>query len=154
MKLDGGVIQGDIISPMLGILVLNQIMQTADSKNKGVKCGRILRIKTLGYADDITLVEEEVEDMTTRLKDIGDTSLEEADMKINMDKTQTQHVHRRADITVTDKEARKTEKKYEHKCDFCERRFKTRKGMLIHRANCQHNYGTTDEVYVLEDIPR
>ena len=39
------------------ILALDQIMQVADQISKGVKCGRILRIKTLGYADGIALTD-------------------------------------------------------------------------------------------------
>ena len=31
-------------------------------------------------------------------------------------------------------------------CDFCPRRFKTRRGMMIHHARCIHNYDTTDEI--------
>ena len=44
------------------------------------------------------------------------------------------------------------EAKYAHKCDFCRRRFKTSKAMYIHRANCAHNYATTDEVFTVEEI--
>ena len=151
-KVRRGVIQGDIISPVLFILALDQIMKKADKNSEGVQCGRILCIKTLGYADDVALAEEKVDAMTARLTAIGDTSWEEADMKINMAKTLSQHVFKREEIAVTDEEAREIEAKYDHKCDFCKRRFKTRKGMLIHRASCQHNYDTTDEVYELEDI--
>ena len=66
-KVRRGVIQGDIISPVLFILALDQIMQKADKNSEGVKCGRILRIKTLGYADDVALAEEKVDAMTARL---------------------------------------------------------------------------------------
>ena len=90
--------------------------------------------------------------MTTRLTKIADASQEEADMKISVPKTFTQHVHEREEIAVTTDEVAAIEAKYAHKCDFCERSFKTRRGMLIHRARCQYNYNTTDEVFVLEDI--
>ena len=73
-------------------------------------------------------------------------------MTISVPKTYTQHVHEREEIKVTRYEVTATEAKYSHKCDFCERRFKTRRGMLIHRARCQYNYNTTDEAFVLEDI--
>ena len=45
-----------------------------------------------------------------------------------------------------------SESKYENKCDFCERRFKTNRGMRIHRSKYQHNYGTTEEVYTIDEI--
>ena len=115
-----------------------------------MKCGRILRIKTLGYADDIALVSETVEEITDRFSRIADASLVEADMQVNMTKTLSQHVHPREEIDVTAEEVAKAEAGYEHKCDFCPRRFKTKRGMLIHRARCMHNYDTTDEVYYLE----
>ena len=38
-----GVIQGDIMSPVLFILALDQIIQQYDTAGKGVKCGKILR---------------------------------------------------------------------------------------------------------------
>ena len=117
-----------------------------------MKCGRILRIKVLGYTDEAALVDSTVTGMTTRLTKIADASQEEADMKISVPKTFTQHVHEREEIAVTTDEVAAIEAKYAHKCDFCERSFKTRRGMLIHRARCQYNYNTTDEVFVLEDI--
>ena len=73
-------------------------------------------------------------------------------MQINMSKTVSQHIHKRKPITVTEEEVVKSEAKYVHKCDFCERRFKTDRVMHIHRVNCVHNYTTTDEVYVVEKI--
>ena len=82
-----GVIQGDIISPVLFILALDQLVQSIDKSGTGVKCG-ILKVRVLGYADDAALVELTVEAMTRRLTDLANASIEEADMKINMDKTQ------------------------------------------------------------------
>ena len=93
-----------------------------------------------------------MEALSERLTALADASLTEADMEVNMDKTFSQHVHKREDITVTAEETKKAELEYEHKCDFCPRRFKSLRGMRIHRARCQHNYGTTDETYVLEHI--
>ena len=73
-------------------------------------------------------------------------------MSVNLVKTLSQHVFKRESITATNAEVKEIESKYTHKCDFCERKFKTIRGMRIHRANCQHNYGTTDEVFELEEI--
>ena len=94
-KIRIGVIQGDIISPILFILAIDQIMQKFDkggpgkggARGHGFKCGHILRIKVLGYADDAALVDNTVAGMTKRLVRIGDTSQEEADMKINLHAT-------------------------------------------------------------------
>ena len=53
---------------------------------------------------------------------------------------------------MTEAEAVAAEAGFKHQCDFCKRRFKTRRDMLIHRANCSHNYATTEEVFEVEDI--
>ena len=147
-----GVIQGDIMSPVLFILALDQLIQNCDRQARGIKAGRLLRFKVFGYADDAALVDDDVGSMTTRLTLIADTSRDEADMYVSLPKTLTQHVHRREDVKVSEEEARVAEKEHKHVCDFCPRRFKTRRGMLIHRARCMHNYDTTDEAYVVQHI--
>ena len=63
-QINRGIIQGDIISPVLFILTLDQLVQTADKSGKGVKCGSILRLRVLGYTDDATLMERPMEDMS------------------------------------------------------------------------------------------
>ena len=151
-KIGRGVIQGDIISPILFILALDQLVQEFDGDGEGIKCGRLLRLKVLGYADDAAMIDECTDAMTKRLTTLANASEAKADMKINMVKTFTQHVFKRDDITVTKEEAAAAEAGFKHKCDFCKRRFKTQRHMLIHRANCSHNYDTTDEVYEVEDI--
>ena len=133
-----GVIQGDVIPPILFILALDQLVQTVDKSGQGVKCGRILKLRVLGYADDAALMERQMEEMSKRLTALADESLAQADMRINMTKTFTQHVHERKEIEATEDEAKTVELKYDHKCDFCPRRFKTLRGMRIHRARCQH----------------
>ena len=152
-----GVIQGDIISPVLFILALDQLVQTVNKAGgkgagKGVKCGRVLKLSVLGYADDAALIEPCVEVMTDRLTAIADASVNLADMHVSMPKTFSQHVHRRSKITVTSSDAAAVEKAYKHKCDFCSRRFKTDRSMQIHKAICVFNYDTTDEVYEIENI--
>ena len=94
-----------------------------------MKCGRILRIKVLGYADDLAFVDTTVDNMTARLTTVANASMEQADMKVNMAKTVSQHVHKRQSIKATSEEAKAVEAKYQHKCDFCSRRFKTQSNM-------------------------
>lgn len=62
-------------------------------------------IKVLGYTDDAALVEQTTDQMTARLTAIANASLALTDMKINVSKTYTQHVHRREDIQATAAEA-------------------------------------------------
>ena len=85
-KVCRGVVQGDIISPVLFILALDQLIQTVDKTGTGVNCG-ILKLRVLGYADDAALIEPTVEAMTKRLTDLANASIDKADMHINMDKT-------------------------------------------------------------------
>ena len=51
-KIGRGVIQGDIISPILFIIALDQLIQEFDGNGGGVKFGRILKLKVLGYAEE------------------------------------------------------------------------------------------------------
>ena len=55
-----GVIQVDIISPILFILALEQIFRTHDRSPAGVQVGNYLQIGVLDYADDAALVSHEV----------------------------------------------------------------------------------------------
>ena len=79
-----GVIQGDIMSPVLFILALDQIIQQYDTKKRGMRCGKVLRIKVLGYADDLAFVDNTVDNMTARLTTVANASEKQADMKVNM----------------------------------------------------------------------
>ena len=95
-KIQRGNVQGDVISPVLFILDLDVLLQQCDtSGGRGMKIGRILRIRTLGYVDDVALITPTVEGMSKRLTNIGDASKSEADMDINMSKTFSQHIFKR-----------------------------------------------------------
>jgi hypothetical protein len=143
-----------VISPVLFILALDQLLQQHDGKKsgRGVKVGKILRLKTLGYVDDVALIDLQVGNMTKRLTSVADGSVDDADMVVNMSKTFTQHVFKRDDIKVSKQEIEAIEAGYEHQCDFCERRFKTKRGMKIHKASCKFNYATTEESFPVEKI--
>ena len=112
----------------------------------------LLVVRILGYADDAALLDEEVEVMTKRLTSLADAAKAEADMIVSMKKTVSQHVGRRANIKISKEEASAAQETFTHKCDFCNRKFKSNKAMLLHRDSCVHQYNTTDEVYVVEEI--
>ena len=151
-KVARGVIQGDIISPILFILALEQLIRQHDVHGDGVRCGNLLNVRVLGYADDAALLDRETDTMSLRLTTLGDAAKHEADMEISMAKTYSQHVGRRSDISVTHEEVREAQKTFAHRCDFCDRRFRSNRAMLIHRQSCVHQYNTTDEVFTVEDI--
>ena len=147
-----GVIQGDIISPVLFILALDQLVQQHDHHGTGQKCSEILTMRILGYADDAALIEPQISDMTNRLTTLANHSRADADMQVKMAKTFSQHVFAREKITVSAAELEAVETKYKHTCQYCDRRFKTARAQHIHEATCMHSYDTTDKKFVVEEI--
>ena len=127
-----GVVQGDIVSPLLFILALDNLIQQHDTAGKGVKCGHELTVRMLGYADDAAMAEERIEEMTTRLTTLADKSAEDADMTVRLDKTYTQHVQAQEKLKASEEEAMAAQKKFKHQCDFCTRKFKTMGAMYTH----------------------
>ena len=87
-----GVIQGDIISPILFILALDQLVQQVDTSGKGISVGTIKEIRVLGYADDAAMTERSTGQMTVRLSEFADAALNKADMKVKLSKTFSQIV--------------------------------------------------------------
>ena len=146
-----GVIQGDIISPILFILALDQLVRTHDVHGNGVNCGA-LNIRVLGYADDAALVERETEVMTKRLTSLADGAWKDADMQVKMKKTFSQHVGRREKIKIEQDEVVAIQKSYKHACEYCNRKFKTKRAAQIHMTSCVHAYGVTEEYYEVEDV--
>ena len=80
-----GVVQGDIISPILFILALDQLIKAHDVLGTGVKCDSGLVTRVLGYADDSALLEPNVDDMSARLTSLVDAAKREADMQSSVD---------------------------------------------------------------------
>ena len=109
-------------------------------------------MRVLGYADDASLLEPKVQDMSKRLTSLADGAEADADMKVSIKKTFTQHVGKRDDIKISKEEAAAAQDSFSHKCDFCNRKFNSRKAMLLHRNSCIHQYNTTEEVFTVEDI--
>ena len=147
-----GVVQGDIISPILFIIALDQLVRTHDQQGNGITCAPTLNIRILGYADDAALLERELDIMLQRLTTLADGARQDADMQVKMAKTFSQHVGRRESAAVEHEEAVAVQKEYKNECGFCGRRFKTKRAVKIHEASCVHTYGTTDEYYVVERI--
>ena len=52
-NIERGVIQGDIISPIFFIIVLDQLVQTYDKGGQGISVGHIKHLRVLGYVDDV-----------------------------------------------------------------------------------------------------
>ena len=119
--------------------------------------GGIKNLKVLGYADDDGMMATTVVEMTDRLTRFADQSLQQADMKVKLAKTFTQHVCvQEKQAQVTCHEVRAKDQSYKFACTFCDagcaQRFKTAKGMMLHRASCQFNYATTEQTWEVESI--
>ena len=53
---------------------------------------------------------------------------------------------------MTDEEIMKANDKLEHTCDFCKRKFETKRGKNIHRASCIYQYTASEERFTIEKI--
>ena len=136
-----GVLQGDITSPLYFILALELILRQYDSRDdKGVSFADVI-LHTLGYADDVAIIESGNEEGVLRLSErvtaIAEGSKKSADMNVNITKTKTMHVTKQEEVSRTsDEEARE-------KCKFtcphpgCNHVFLTKRGMNIHASRCQ-----------------
>ena len=152
-KVRRGVIQGDVMSPIFFVLAMEQIFRLYDDNRDGVTLGNHLHIGVLGYADDAALVSASCDKMTTRISNVSKGSKVDADMTINTDKTKNMHVSKQETIAPsTIAEMKRTEQKFEHKCTYCPRRFKTARGLKIHMSACGCKHGLTEEVFKIEKI--
>ena len=152
-----GVIQGDIISPILFILALDQLVQQVDTGGEGVSVGTIRELRVLGYADDAAMAEYSADQLSERLTEFADKALSETDMKVKLSKTFSQIVQQQEAVdTATAAEIEEQEKQYKFKCSYCDegctQRFKTRRGMHIHRSSCNFGYNTTAKTFDVAKI--
>ena len=136
-----GVLQGDIMSPLFFILALELILREHDDvQGKGVPLGTA-RLHTLGYADDLSLVDEGNEDgnakATVRVSSIAKGSRSRADMEVKIEKTKVLHV--RPQDPVSDTTSDEALKICKFKCPHlnCGFKFHTKRGMQIHAGRCE-----------------
>ena len=77
----------------------------------------------------------------------------DADMDLHKGKTQTMHVREQEKLAPpTIAEVKRTEDTYKHQCVFCDRKFKTSRGLHIHMASCNNQHGLTQEAFTIEGI--
>ena len=129
-----GVLQGDLTSPWYFILALEAIFRAHDRGTaKGVRLGDT-SVHTLGYADDCALIDSSIAEASARVTAIAQGSERDADMKINIDKTECMHVKRQQKVTAPDHS--QAEKVCKHQCDNigCGWFFGSKLGLIIHKA--------------------
>ena len=129
-------------------LVTYILFRVHDPSPEGYSLTNYLQIGVLGYADDAALVSKSADLMSKRLNMVSKGSREDADMNVNADKTKAMHVEEQEDLpALTSEQIKSVEEGYKHECDFCGKKFKTSRGMKIHRATCSCQHGLTDEEF-------
>ena len=132
-----GVVQGDIMSPLYFILALELILREHDNiAGKGVRFGGI-NLHTLGYADDAALLDTSIEKATERVTTIAKGSALDADMEINVSKTEVMQVAEQSRVAPA------TTAELEDACKFvcphigCDRVFFNAHGCKCHAGKCR-----------------
>ena len=88
-KSDFGVRQGDVISPTLFNLFINDLVTDIKRETNGILCGET-RIHCLLYADDLVVIGENESDLQNMLN-ILDKWCKDWKMKVNNNKTKVMH---------------------------------------------------------------
>ena len=132
-----GVVQGDITSPLYFIIALEAILRDHDKHpSKGTEMTTTgTHIHTLGYADDAVLVDESPLVAELRVNAISKGSKEDADMHINVDKTECMHLQTQDKVhksTATEAEAQ-----CKFTCSHCGNKYVTKRGLHIHSGKCK-----------------
>ena len=152
-----GVIQGDLTSPIYFIIALEAILRRHDKVDgKGIDFGGV-RLHTLGYADDAALIDECPHRSSERVTRIALGSKKDADMQINISKTECMHVKRQQSVhTPNIAEAKKVCK---HVCKNigCGWVFGNKHGLKIHQGKwCKYaNYYSVEKLLDVDtnDLP-
>ena len=153
-QINRGVVQGDITSPWYFILALELILRTHDThRDKGVMLAGH-NIHSLGYADDAALTDNKLAVATERVTAIAVGSKQDADMEINVAKTEVMHVcHQDAAPKTTNAEAIKVCK---YKCTHpeCRKVFKNKHGLKCHMGKCRWtNNFVMDRILAVKGAP-
>ena len=139
------------------MLALDQLVKNRDTDGKGICVGQIKQLRVLGYADDVTILGEEVEELTTRLTNFADAAIEEADMYVKLKKTFSQIVQDQEKAAPpTEQDIKEVEQDYKFTCEFADRgctvRLKTQRAVNIHSVKYTFGYGATEESFEIEEI--
>ena len=130
-----GVLQGDILSPILFILCLNSVWSRSVDDGDGWRVLPDWLLDELSYADDIALLDTCPANSERRLQKLSDVAGTSASMIINIPKTLRTPVRPKVSVgatTAVDVIAAK----FKFKCDVCEREFPTKRGVSAHKRFC------------------
>ena len=130
-----GVLQGDILSPVLFIMCLNSIWCRSEEPNDGWQISEEWCLSEVTYADDIALIETVSSDSQHRLQRLGNTSKETAALQISIPKTFRMVIKQLEQVTpTTNSEANAAAKVH---CKICDRGFFNIQGISAHKRFCQ-----------------
>ena len=130
-----GVLQGDILSPVLFIMCLNSIWMRSELPPDGWQITEDWLLSEISYADDIVLIETTTSTTQERLQRLGDISLSTASMSISIPKTMHMTVVKAKKTSPTTLvEATEISKFH---CDICNRGFPTIRGVSSHKRFCR-----------------
>ena len=146
-KIGCGVLQGDILSPLLFIIALHYVFKTADPSEisdslplPAFQTQLALWVHSLFYADDAALINASAEDASIRLEALQKGLLEMADMLVHWGKTKTMHAQQTIEVAkpAAQEYLQKEATNLLHaKCEGCGESFVNQRGLHVHQRSCE-----------------
>ena len=131
-----GVLQGDILSPILFVMCLNSVWKRANANNsEGWEILPGWLLDELSYADDIALIDTDIIKNESRLQHFSEISGKTATMRINPNKTVRMQVEPKENVTKTTEEDISDQQNW-YPCHTCGRKFPNLKGVSCHKRFC------------------
>jgi hypothetical protein len=127
-----GVLQGNILSPVLFIMCLNSIWYRTEAPNDEWRINDIWNVPEISYADDIALFSIDTNDSQRRVQKLGDVSGDTATLQFSLPKTFRMVVKPLEYVTPTTNDEANAAAAV--KCSACKRGFRNKKGSSAHLA--------------------
>ncbi len=132
VRIERGVLQGDVLSPMCFIIALDRIFRRHNSRTAGISITSTLRIDKLEYADDVALLDGNAEVAQERLSLLNPAANSEGVLNIAAHKSFVQHVQKVQRVTrTTEEDVEKMD--FKSQCPDCERKFPYESSLATHR---------------------
>ena len=139
-----GVLQGDILSPILFVLCLNSVWLRSVEDGDGWRVLPDWLLDELSYADDIALFDCCPANSERRLQKLSDVAGATASMIINVPKTLRAPMRPKVHVGATTA-ADVTAAMFKFKCDVCGREFDKQSGLKIHKSRWCNGPGTGND---------
>jgi hypothetical protein len=116
-----GVLQGDILSPLLFVICLNSIWKRVASTKDGWQITPEWLLDELSYADDIALLDTQPTSSERRLQTLNDVAKSVAAMQISRPKTMRMMIGRKMQVGKTTEEDIAKLGLDKYKCPACDK---------------------------------